>query len=84
MVNKILADFVFKQVLKIVAKRLKPLEKYVNEENELDVAVNKLEHKYQELSVRTDIMIREFNQIKNRKTDAKIKIRTKERIKKIE
>lgn len=67
MVNKILADFVFKQVLKIVAKRLKPLEKYVNEENELDVAVNKLEHKYQELSVRTDIMIREFNQIKNRK-----------------
>lgn len=67
MVNKILADFVFKQVLKIVAKRLKPLEKYVNEENELDVAVTKLEHKYQELSVRTDIMIREFNQIKNRK-----------------
>tara|TARA_B100001250_G_C19799618_1_gene790378 strand:+ start:1517 stop:1723 length:207 start_codon:yes stop_codon:yes gene_type:complete len=66
-INKLLADLVFKQVLKVVAKRFKPLEKYVNEENELDVAVEKLEHRTNELSIRTDKVLREFQELKKRR-----------------
>jgi hypothetical protein len=59
MVSKLLADFVIRNVLKALAKKIKPLEKYVYEDNELDEAVEKLEYKTNELSVRVDKLIKE-------------------------
>ena len=70
MVSKLILNFVLKNVLKVVATRFKPLEQYVYERNELDESVEKLEYKYQEISTRIDIVLREFQEIKRRKNNA--------------
>lgn len=45
MIQKLIIDKVLKLVLKEFAKQIKPLQKYVDEPNELDRKVNDIEHR---------------------------------------
>ena len=60
MVNKFIIDFVLKRALLVLAKKIKPLEKYVYEDNELDVEVKRLRE-------RQDLIEQELTEIKKRK-----------------
>jgi hypothetical protein len=60
MVNKIIANYVFRRVMISLSKKFTPLEKYVNEENELDVKVKDLESKMNSLEL-------ELTEIKKRR-----------------
>ena len=60
MVNKLIANYVFRRVMILASKKFKPLEKYVNEENELDIKVKELESKLKSLEL-------ELTEIKKRK-----------------